>query len=83
MLFRSIRRYLDDGFVVTANTDNMTVSNTDLNQEYERLVREVGLSLEDLGKVILNGLEVSFASDEDKEHLRELFNEKLNTLLMK
>lgn len=78
-----IRRYLEDGVVVTANTDNMTVSNTDLNQEYERLVREVGLSLENLGKVILNGLEVSFASDEDKEHLRELFNEKLNTLLMK
>ncbi|MCR3955481.1 MAG: adenosine deaminase [Gudongella sp.] len=78
-----IRKYLEDGVVVTANTDNMTVSNTDLNQEYEKLVSEVGFSLEDLGRVILNGLEVSFASDEDKEHLRKLFNEKLDTLLLK
>lgn len=71
-----IKRYLDDGIVVTANTDNMTVSNTDLIQEYEKLVTEIGFSLEDLRRVILNGLEASFASEEDKDHLGKLFNEK-------
>lgn len=76
-----IKRYLEDGIVVTANTDNMTVSNTDLNQEYEKLVSKLGFSLEDLRKIILNGLEVSFASKEDKDYLRKCFNEQLKNLL--
>ncbi len=76
-----IKRYLEDGIIVTANTDNMTVSNTDLIEEYEKLVTKIDFSLDDLRRVILNGVEVSFASVEDKKYLRKLFNEKFNTLL--
>lgn len=71
-----IKRYLDDGLVVTVNTDNTTVSNTDLDREFGILFDKQGFKYEDAKKVILNSLEVSFASNEDKEELRKVFEEE-------
>ncbi|GAA0739038.1 adenosine deaminase [Clostridium oceanicum] len=65
------KKFLDDGIKVTMNTDNMTVSNTDLNKEYNIMNEVQGLTLEDFKKIYENSIEASFASPKVKEHLKK------------
>ncbi len=55
-----VKKLLDRGVVVTINTDNMTVSGTNLSKEYELLMREYGFTQEDILKVQENGRKASF-----------------------
>ncbi|AKA69780.1 adenosine deaminase [Clostridium scatologenes] len=75
-----IKKYLDEGLVVTVNTDNMTVSNISLNDEFNHLAKEQNFTLEDIKKVIRNGIEASFASEDDKNILRNQYEEALKIL---
>ncbi len=52
--------YLDRGLRVTLNTDNRTVSDTSLTEEYYRAVRYFNFSLKDLRHLIINGFKSSF-----------------------
>lgn len=61
-----IKKYLDYGLAVTVNTDNTTVSNTTITKEFEYLVKYQNFDLEDIKKVIENGINFSFANPEDK-----------------
>lgn len=72
-----VKRYLDEGLVVTVNTDNITVSNVSIVDEYNYLIKEQGFELKDILKVIKNGIEVSFASEEEKDILRKEYEEAL------
>ncbi len=51
-----IRQLLAAGVPVTLSTDDPPFFGTDLNREYERAHREVGLSLDELWQIDLNGL---------------------------
>lgn len=75
-----IKKYLDEGLVVTVNTDNMTVSNVSLNDEFNHLAKEQNFTLEDIKKVIKNAIEASFASENDKNILRNQYKEALKIL---
>jgi adenosine deaminase len=70
-----IKKYFDEGIKITVNTDNTTVSNTTLDDEYEVLLNEFGFTIEDIKKVILNGIDVCFASEKQKEELIKIFND--------
>lgn len=72
-----IRQYDELGIIVTVNTDNTTVSNTTLTQEYERLMRYCRFSFSDLQRIVLNALDASFAEAEVKEKLRAEFKAEL------
>ena len=63
------RRYVDAGIPVSVNTDNRTVSDTDLTAEIARLDRTFALSGEDCRRLYRDSVEVSFASDEVKHKL--------------
>lgn len=76
-----IKSYLEQGIIVTANTDNTTVSNTTLAQEYEKLIETQGFSLEDLQKIILNAVDVSFISEEEKKSLRKVYEEEFEQVI--
>ncbi|AKN29549.1 adenosine deaminase [Clostridium carboxidivorans P7] len=78
--FHPIKKYLDEGLVVTVNTDNMTVSNVSLNDEFNHLVKEQNFTLEDIKKVVKNGIEASFASEDDKDILRKQYEKALEIL---
>ncbi len=61
------------GVPVTINTDNMTMSDTTLDDEYDHCLKEMGFSYEDLILMNINSAKYSFMSKEDKERiLKEL-----------
>lgn len=68
-----IREYLDAGVLATLNTDNRTVSRTDLTREYRRAVEEGGCTREDVFALARDGVTMSFAPETVKTAiLREL-----------
>lgn len=66
-----IKQLVDNGVLVTINTDNRTVSNTNLNKEYELLRKTFGFSDEDFLKFNLNAINCAFISEDEKRLLRE------------
>lgn len=75
-----IKKYLDEGIMVTVNADNTTVSNTTLAKEYEILMNKQGFTLEDIKKAILNGVKSSFASEEEKKELLKVFEDEMDKI---
>lgn len=75
-----IKKYLDDGLYVTVNTDNTTVSNTGMDKEFKILFESQGFTYEDAKSTILNSIEASFASDSDKERLRNICMDEFEKL---
>ncbi|OMF24858.1 adenosine deaminase [Paenibacillus sp. FSL H8-0548] len=72
-----IRGYMEQGIVVTVNTDNRTVSHTTIQKEYELLIAHCGLTLDDIGTVIMNGIKAAFLEDNVKQLLIEQFEQEL------
>lgn len=75
-----IRQYLDQGIVVTVNTDNMTVSDTTIRKEYELLMEYCGLTLVDVAAIIKNGVRAAFLEDGEKQRLLEQFEREFDLL---
>lgn len=73
-----IRQYFDQGILVTINTDNTTVSNTTITQEYEKLVRFYHFSLEELKQIILNGASASFLDGHEKQEFLSEIQKEFN-----
>ena len=64
-----IKDLLDLGVKVCVNTDNMTVSNTDLDQEYLHLIQDRKLTKKQILLTIRYAIEASFASENLKNNL--------------
>lgn len=58
-----------NGIKTTINTDNMTVSNTTLTEEYLNILNETSLTYEDLVKMNINSLNAAFLTQEEKAKL--------------
>ena len=69
-------RFLEKGLCVTVNTDNMTVSATDLRQEFKVLEKHFGLSPDMLQQLACNSAEAAFLSNEEKVQLKNKIQEK-------
>lgn len=65
----SINELYKRGVLVTINTDNRTVSNICLNDEYKRLNETFGFTMDDFIKMNKNALDAAFISIEEKEEL--------------
>ena len=65
-----LKEFINHGIKVTINTDDMTVSNTTLKQEYETLVK-MGFKEKDLKQFAINSIEASFADQKTKKYLLE------------
>ncbi len=63
------------GVKISINTDNDTVSNIDINSEYERVLKETNLTINDIIKCNYNSIPYIFATDEIKEKLKEVYKE--------
>ena len=63
-------RFLELGIPVTVNTDNMTVSGTDLHKEYTLLQQQLGLSEDMLLTVACNAADAAFVSTDLSKELR-------------
>lgn len=62
--------FLEQGIAVTVNTDNMTVSGTDLQAEYKRLQKVFGLSEVVLKQIACNAAEAAFIPPSKKEEYK-------------
>lgn len=72
-----IMEFIQSGVEVTVNTDNMTVSDTTIQKEFERL-KEVFEIKDDLYKQLLyNSVEAAFTTEAVKEQLRERIEREL------
>ena len=73
-----IKKLYDMNVLVTINVDNMTVSNIDLTQEYEKLVKIFNLNIEDLKKINLNAIDAAFLTDKEKQFYKIIINNYKN-----
>jgi len=65
-----IKRYFDAGIVVTVNTDNRLMSQTDMTSEFEHLVKAFKLTRKDVRRLVSNSVRAAFATDERKRELQ-------------
>lgn len=72
-----IKTYLKEGIGVTVNTDNTTVSNTSLYKEYMLLIDKLDFTIEEILKLIDNGVEAAYISKEEKVALRKIIKDEL------
>lgn len=68
-----MREFLDEGLLVTVNTDNRTISGTTLEKEIRVAREQCGVSDEDIVQMMRNAVEISFAPDEVKHRLWKQF----------
>ena len=71
-----IRFLWEQGVCVTVNTDNMTVSGTNLHQEYKALEQHFGFTADELLQLACNGADAAFLSDDRKEEIKAEIREK-------
>lgn len=61
--------------LVSVNTDNRTVSNITLTEEYEDLMKVLDFTVEDIKTCNLNAIKCSFLKEEEKEQFRKQIEE--------
>ncbi|MBO9600833.1 MAG: adenosine deaminase, partial [Cohnella sp.] len=66
-----IREYIEQGLLVTVNTDNPSVSGTNITNEYRVLAERFGFTLHEIQGLILNGVEAAFLRENEKDQLRQ------------
>lgn len=64
-----IQQFLKSNVPITINTDNMTVSNTTLRKEFERLFEAGVITTEDAHRLVKNAVDASFQTEEQKAQL--------------
>jgi len=68
-----IYKFYKDNIKVCINTDNKTVSNINLNQEYDKLKKYFNLNENDFKQMNLYAIDYAFISEEEKNKLKLLF----------
>lgn len=68
---------LDLGLLATLNTDDPTISNITLTDEYEIALSDLGIPYEDLRTTILNAAHAAFLPDDERKKLVRQFEMQL------
>lgn len=66
-----VRRYYDEGLVVSLNTDNRLMSDTTVTGEYVRAWKHLGFTLDEIGRMVLHGFRSAFLHFEERQELLE------------
>ena len=73
-----LRQFDRFGIKVTINSDNMTVSNTDVLKEYRHLFKEFKLQKYEVRHFLMNSIEASFTSIDKKQALMRELDKRLD-----
>ncbi len=73
-----LRAFYQIGLPVTINTDDPSVSNTTLTDEYMVAVRGIGVTVPEIKQMVLTGVRAAFLPQSEKERLEALFVEALS-----
>jgi adenosine deaminase len=68
-----IRRFYDLGLRVTVNSDDPKMFHNSLAEEYRLLVERLGFTRQDVRSLILNGIQATWLTEEQKQALRQEF----------
>lgn len=71
-----IRECIHQGIPVCINTDNRTVSDTTIKNEYERVAELFSFTEEDIKKLLLTACEHSFAASDCKVRIKEMIEKE-------
>lgn len=71
-----LTRFLERGLSVTVNTDNMTVSDTNLKKEYLLLQKQYALSPLQLRRLAFNAADAAFVGEGERAVLKEQIERK-------
>jgi len=77
------KNYFKEGLMVTVNSDDPSMFDTSITNEYLVLIQKFGFSLEEIRKVNFNSIEASFMTDEEKDVMRGTFNKEWERLTSK
>ncbi|MBA7676333.1 Adenosine deaminase [subsurface metagenome] len=70
-----IRGYFERGIIITINTDDPKMFGNSLSGEYKALEVELGFSRKDIQRIILQGIQASWLSEDRKRELIKTFRE--------
>ena len=70
-----LRLYMDKGIICTINTDNKSVSNTNIKKEYKLLANNFLLNEDEIKTLMTNSIKYSFADEEIKQKIYKMINE--------
>jgi adenosine deaminase len=76
-----IRKFFDEGLLVTVNSDDPSLFHTSLNNEYIQLHEYLGFTLHELFQISLNGVDTAFIDPEKKGRLRDSFLREYDSIL--
>ena len=71
---------LDLGLSITINTDDPSISNIELTDEYVLAVSKLGLTMDGLKQTIMNSARAAFLPDDEKQELVDWFEQALAAL---
>ena len=69
-----IKKLYDKGIAISINTDNRTVSNTNLTKEYQNIVNSLGFTEDDIIKMNKDAIKHSFLLETEKQELLNKYN---------
>ena len=72
-----IKKLIEKGAIVSINTDNRTVSNITLTDEYKNLMDNFGFTIHDFCKFNLDAIDYAFIDEDTKNLIRENIKEYL------
>ena len=72
ILEHPIKKLDESGVLVTISTDNRTVSDTSLENEYRLVKENLNVSDEDLVRYNINAINAAFISDSEKDELKKI-----------
>ena len=68
------KKLYDKGIAISINTDNRTVSNTNLTKEYQNIVNSLGFTEDDIIKMNKDAIKHSFLLETEKQELLNKYN---------
>jgi aminodeoxyfutalosine deaminase len=75
-----LRKLWDAGLLLTINSDDPAMFSTDLNHEYQVLVRHFDFSQSELERISINAIQSSFLSQAEKQKLVQEFQNEFTRL---
>jgi adenosine deaminase len=75
-----IRQMADEGLKIMINSDDPPMFHTDIGKEYVGMVQAAGWGPEKVREFVLNGIDGSWMSDDEKRRMRREFERELDEL---
>ena len=67
-----VKQFLQAGVKATINTDNMTVSGTTINNEFNSLINAGLINKSDVKELLINAAEAAFMTNKEKERIKNV-----------